>query len=269
MLKIVGKFVLGLATPLTATMIGAYLVQQYVPPRVVTVAPPPPPPPSMMMPASELAKFVSPPAAATDPAALVAAPAASRQVTLPARPAAAPRPAREEAPQQHARMMGKIAAFPAPVIARVHGTVAGGGNGVVAAADIAIADRDTTFVFSEARLGIVPAVVSPFVVYRIGAARAASLWMTAERFHGDAAERWGLIHRSVDGLDLDGAIDDAIANIRAGAPGAQVEARRLAQRVSEMTAEDLATLNAQMRVTEEAVEGLQAFIERRRPGWAE
>lgn len=166
-------------------------------------------------------------------------------------------------------MMGKIAAFPAPVIARVHGTVAGGGNGIVAAADIAIADRDTTFVFSEVRLGIVPAVISPFVVHRIGAARAATLWMTAERFHGDAAERWGLVHRSVDGLELDGAIDQAIANIRAGAPGAQVEARRLAQRVNEMTAEDLATLNAQMRVTEEAVEGLQAFIERRKPGWAE
>ncbi len=171
------------------------------------------------------------------------------------------------------RLLDAIAGFPAPVVARVHGTVAGGGNGLVAAADIAVAAQNAMFVFSEVRLGIVPAVIAPYVVRRIGTGRATSLWMTAERFDGAAAERHGLVHGAVPEDELDESIAKTIALLLAGGPIAQLEARALARLASAgpgpALAGETAALNARLRLSPEGREGLRAFLERRKPAWSE
>jgi methylglutaconyl-CoA hydratase len=171
------------------------------------------------------------------------------------------------------QMLRMISEFPAPVMARVHGVVAGGGNGLVAAADIAVASDDAVFMFSEVKLGIVPAVIAPYVVRKIGVGRSTALWLTAERFDALAAERYGLVHRVVTGDDLDRTIDDTVALLREGSPAAQLEARWLARHAisgpgNEMAAHT-AALNARLRLSPEGREGMAAFLERRKPGWAE
>jgi methylglutaconyl-CoA hydratase len=171
------------------------------------------------------------------------------------------------------RLLDAIDSFPAPVIVRAHGTIAGGGNGLVCAADIAIADDDATFTFAEVKVGILPATIAPYVVRRIGVAKATALWMTGERFDGKAAERFGLVDRAVGSMSLDGAIDDVLAERRTGGPSAQGALRALARQAAAGPSPDLgvelAELNARMRASDEGREGLQAFLERRKPGWAE
>lgn len=171
------------------------------------------------------------------------------------------------------QMLRMISEFPAPVIARVHGVVAGGGNGLACAADITVASDDAFFMFSEVKLGIVPAVIAPYVVRRIGAGRATALWLTAERFDAVTAERYGLVHRVVQGEDLDRAVDDTIALLREGSPAAQLEARWLARHAVSGPDNDMAgytaALNARLRLSAEGQEGMAAFLERRKPGWAE
>jgi methylglutaconyl-CoA hydratase len=151
---------------------------------------------------------------------------------------------------------------PAPVIARVHGHALGGGSGLVACADIAVAARDAVFGFSEVKLGIIPAVISPFVVPKIGA-NARRYFLTGERFGAETALRIGLVHETTD--DLDGSVEHVLGELLAAGPNAVREAKRLVR--SAPGGEETAQTAARLRASEEGQQGLRAFLERRRPDW--
>jgi methylglutaconyl-CoA hydratase len=171
----------------------------------------------------------------------------------------------EDALRLH-RMLEAVDACPAPVVARVQGFALGGGSGLVACADIAVAASDATFGFTEAKLGIIPAVISPFVVAKIGQSHARRLFLTAERFDAETALRIGLVHEVTD--DLDGAVDRILGELSTSGPEATRAAKRL---VSEgpATGEELAQLAARLRAGDEGQEGLRAFLDKRRADWVE
>jgi methylglutaconyl-CoA hydratase len=157
------------------------------------------------------------------------------------------------------RMLETVDLCPAPVIARVHGHALGGGAGLVACADIAVAAPETVFGFSEVRLGIAPAVISPFVLARIGGGAARRYFVTGERFGADVALRIGLVHEIADD------VEPAVADVLAGGPEAVRTAKRLV--LDPGDGEDLARRAAERRTSEEGQEGLRAFLERREPDW--
>jgi methylglutaconyl-CoA hydratase len=160
------------------------------------------------------------------------------------------------------RMLEAIDGCPAPVVCRVHGFVLGGGTGLVSCADIAIAAPDAVFGFSEVRLGIIPAVISPFVLPKLGAS-ARRYFLTGERFSVDVALRIGLVHEVAD--DPAHAVDAVVDSLLAGGPEAVREAKRL---VRERPAGiDTARIAATRRTSEEGQEGLRAFLEKREPSW--
>jgi methylglutaconyl-CoA hydratase len=160
-------------------------------------------------------------------------------------------------------MLKAVAACPAPVVARVQGYTLGGGSGLVACADIAIAASDAVFGFTEVRLGIIPAVISPFVLAKIGPGAARRYFLTGERFGPEVALRIGLVHEVT--ADPDGAADEAVAALLAGGPEAVRAAKRLARErpPGEVTPE----IAAKRRTSAEGQEGLRAFLEKRAPAW--
>jgi len=161
------------------------------------------------------------------------------------------------------RMLESIFRCPAPVIARVQGFALGGGSGLTACADIAVAGEDAVFGFSEVRLGIIPSVISPWVLARIGPAATRRYFLTGERFDAATALRIGLVHEVA--ADPDAAVERIVADLLAGGPVAVREAKRL---VLEPADEDDAVARAaERRTSEEGQEGLQAFLEKRPPGW--
>ena len=162
------------------------------------------------------------------------------------------------------KMLETIDSCPAPVIARVQGHALGGGCGLVACADIAVAAPDTQFAFSEVKLGIIPAVISPFALAKIGESAARRYFVTGERFDAQTALRIGLIHEIAE--DLDGAVDRLLDELRSAGP----EAARHAKKLVLERPDGLATERriAQRRTSEEGQEGLRAFIEKRDPSWA-
>ncbi|MEZ5063650.1 MAG: enoyl-CoA hydratase-related protein [bacterium] len=166
-----------------------------------------------------------------------------------------------------------LANFPRPVVARVQGNVFGGGAGLVASCDIAIVARDARFAFSEVRLGIIPAVISPFVVRRLGAGLARRLFLTGERFDGARAAEIGLAARAVDAESLDEAVNETVEQLLLGSPDAQRRIKVLVQAVSERELEEACGLTPQFiadaRASEDGQEGLLAFREKRKPKWAE
>jgi methylglutaconyl-CoA hydratase len=163
------------------------------------------------------------------------------------------------------RMLETIDRCPAPVVARVHGYALGGGSALVACADVAVAAEDAVFGFSEVRLGIAPAVVSPFVLARIGPGAARRYFLTGERFDAEAAFRIGLVHEVVS--DLDAAVDRIVGDVLKGGPRAVREAKRLVLEPGD--GPDLALRAAARRVSEEGQEGLRAFLEKRPASWLE
>ena len=160
------------------------------------------------------------------------------------------------------RMCEAIDTCPAPVVARVQGYALGGGSGLVACADVAIAARDATFGFSEVKLGIIPAVISPFVLPKIGA-NARRYFLTGERFDADTALRIGLAHELAD--DLDDAVGRVVGELLSSGPEAVREAKRLIR--ERPGGEEAAQTAASLRSGEEGQEGLRAFLEKRTPGW--
>jgi methylglutaconyl-CoA hydratase len=156
------------------------------------------------------------------------------------------------------RMCEAIDRCPAPVIARVHGYALGGGSGLVACADIAIAAPDAVFGFSEVKLGIIPAVISPFVLPKIGA-HARRYFLTGERFDAETALRIGLIEEIAD--DLDAAVDRVVSELLTAGPEAVREAKRLIP--ERPSGEETAQIAARLRAGEEGQEGLRAFLEGR------
>ena len=163
------------------------------------------------------------------------------------------------------RMLQAIDACPAPVVARVQGYALGGGSGLVACADIVVAAADATFGFSEVRLGIIPAVISPFVFVKIGTGAARHLFVTGERFDAQTALRLGLVHEVAD--DLDASVEQRVRAILASGPQATRAAKELARRGPREGAE-LARIAAALRASAEGQAGLRAFLEKRDPPWA-
>jgi methylglutaconyl-CoA hydratase len=171
-----------------------------------------------------------------------------------------------------ARCLRKLDDLDRPVIARVNGNVFGGGVGLVACADIAIGSRAAKFALTEVRLGIVPAVISPYVVPAIGNRAARRLFLTAAPFGADEAKSIGLLHEAVDAEQLDAAVADQVDLVLRGGPLALRAAKKLVRRVSQEDDRDVlgaetARLLAQLRVSPEGREGLTAFLERRKANW--
>jgi methylglutaconyl-CoA hydratase len=153
---------------------------------------------------------------------------------------------------------------PAPVVARVHGYALGGGSGLVACSDIVVADAGTIFGFTEVRLGIVPAVISPFVLPRIRA-HARRYFLTGERFGADVALRIGLVSEVADDGDLDERVDTVLGHLLASGPEAVRAAKELVRvRPGGQAAAEIA---AARRTSAEGQDGLRAFLEKRRPAW--
>ena len=161
------------------------------------------------------------------------------------------------------RMLETIDDCPAPVVARVQGYALGGGSGLVACADIVVAGEDAVFGFSEVRLGIIPAVISPFVLRRIGPGATRRLFLTGERFDAEVALRIGLVHEIAD--DPDAAVERFVADLLAGGPEAVRAAKRLALERPEGI--ETARIAAVRRTSEEGQDGLRAFLEKRDPLW--
>ena len=160
------------------------------------------------------------------------------------------------------RMCERIDTCPAPVVAKVQGYALGGGSGLVACSDIAIATPDATFGFSEAKLGIIPAVISPFVLPKIGA-HARRYFLTGERFDATTALRIGLISEIAERLD--DAVERVVRELLSSGPHAVRAAKELVR--ERPTGEETARIAARLRSGEEGQEGLRAFLEKRTPGW--
>jgi methylglutaconyl-CoA hydratase len=169
----------------------------------------------------------------------------------------------EDALRLH-RMLETLDSCPAPVVARVQGYALGGGSGLVACADVVVAARDATFGFTEVRLGIIPAVISPFVFSRIGTGAARRLFLTGEQFDAATALHIGLVHEVTD--ELDDVVERLVGEILKSGPQATRAAKRLLRERPEQ-GEDLARIAARLRTSDEGQEGLRAFLEKRNPAW--
>ena len=164
---------------------------------------------------------------------------------------------------------------PRPVIGRIHGVAVGGGAGLAAVCDVAVAAASTVFGFPEVRLGIVPAAISPYVIRKIGWSQARRLFLTGERFDAATALRIGLVHEVAPAEDgaLDAAVEAAVGKVLAGGPEAHVRVKRLLKGLNAL-APDGALLDltartiADARGGAEGQEGLSAFLEKRKPRWA-
>ncbi|MEO8190828.1 MAG: enoyl-CoA hydratase-related protein [Acidobacteriota bacterium] len=170
-----------------------------------------------------------------------------------------------------ARMLRAIDACPLPVIALAHGAAIGGGVGLVAAADIAIAAEGTVFSLAEVKLGILPAVISPYVLRAIGSRQARDLFLTGDRFDAADAFRIGLVHQVVPTGELEAAAARRVASLASSAPEAIRAAKKLIEQVTGLGPEEALPLTvrtiAERRASDEAREGLSAFLEKRRPSW--
>jgi methylglutaconyl-CoA hydratase len=161
------------------------------------------------------------------------------------------------------QMFETIDRCPAPVVARVQGHALGGGAGLVAAADIAIADPAALFAFSEVKLGIIPAVISPFALAKIGAGAARRYFVTGERFDATTALRTGLVSEVAE--QLDAVVGHVVAELLSAGPHAARWAKRLVRERPDGS--ETARWIAERRVSDEGQEGLQAFLEKRKPRW--
>lgn len=170
-------------------------------------------------------------------------------------------------------LMMAVANCPLPVVCRVNGAAIGGGVGLVSCCDIAVAVERAKFGFSEVHLGLVPAVISPFVIAKIGVARARELFLTGERFAAGIAKDIGLVHYVVSEEELDKKVNERVQQLLIGAPGAQADAKKLINTIlykpiiemGEFTSE----LFAQRWNSAEGKEGILAYLEKRKPDWQE
>lgn len=168
-------------------------------------------------------------------------------------------------------MLATINDCPKPVIAVAHGNVFGGGVGLVACADLVVARPDAQFRLSEVRLGLTPATISPFVVAKIGQSQARRWFLTAEGFGAAEAAQMGLVHVASD--DPEAQVEAWFANLLLGAPGAIADAKTLIRDVADRPVSfslrsDTADRIADRRASAEGREGLQAFLDKRKPEWA-
>ncbi|HEX5078014.1 MAG TPA: enoyl-CoA hydratase/isomerase family protein [Geminicoccaceae bacterium] len=171
-----------------------------------------------------------------------------------------------------AGLMKTLNELPRPTVARVNGAALGGGTGLVACCDVAIASQQAVFGTTEVRLGIIPAVIGPYVIAAVGVRQARRLMLTGERISAAHAARIGLVHEVVPPERLDAAVEEVVSHLLKGGPHAIAAAKRLARDlagrpIDQALIDDTARRIATLRVAPEAREGLGAFLEKRRPGW--
>ena len=162
---------------------------------------------------------------------------------------------------------------PKPVIARIGGPTRAGGIGLIAACDLAVAVEEATFAFSEVRLGLIPAIISVVVLPKLGVTKGMELFLTGETFDATEAARLGLLNAAVPAEQLDETVDGYVASVLKGAPGALSGCKRLVREVPGMTLDDAfeqtSEWTAEYFGSEEALEGMTAFAQKRPPRWAE
>lgn len=175
-----------------------------------------------------------------------------------------------DAPLALARLLRTVVAFPKPVVARVTGHVRAGGTGLLAACDISVAGPGATFAFTEARIGVAPAVISMTVLPRTDPRAMARYYLTGERFGPQEAARTGLVTLAAD--DVNEALEPVLDGLRRGSPQGLAESKRLVTRevlaAFDRDTGTLAELSARLFASDEAREGMTAFLERREPEWA-
>ena len=168
-------------------------------------------------------------------------------------------------------MFAALADFPKPVVGRLHGGVYGGGVGFCCACDIAVASDDAKFGLTEVRLGILPGLISPYVLRRLGDRNARELMLTGERFDARRALELGVVHHVVPASELDAKVDERAGELLKGGPQAQARIKQLLVRWQEMGWDEyrrsLPETLATVRSGDEARDGLAAFLEKRKPGW--
>ena len=175
--------------------------------------------------------------------------------------------------QQLARCFHAFYSLPQPTLAIVHGAAFGGANGLLAACDMAYCVEDTTFAFSEVKIGIIPATIAPYVVRRVGASYARELMLTGRRFDGSEAARVGLVnHQFLTKEDTEAHARMIIAELKTAAPGALRSCKQLISTVAQVasveeTMDYTARMIADARASDEGQEGMRAFLEKRKPNW--
>lgn len=178
--------------------------------------------------------------------------------------------------ERHARLLAKLLrtldTLPKPTVAKIQGSAFGLGAGLVACCDVSIAASEALFSFSDVKLGVIPALVAPYMVRAIGERATRRYFMTAERFNAGKAKRLGLVHQVVESDELDMAVDFLINHLLINSPAAMLEAKRLladisSQDVSEAALETCIQRIVAVRLSEEGREGIQAMLEKRKPSW--
>lgn len=170
-----------------------------------------------------------------------------------------------------AAMFQVINICPKPVIGRINGAAIGGGMGLVSVCDVVIAVENAKFGFSEVKLGLTPAVISSFVIPKIGPGQARALFLTGERFKAERALHVGLVHYVVTPDELDTHVDKTVQECLAGAPGAIAEAKRMIHKLTPLELSTTLHMNAisiaRRRASDEGQEGMAAFFDKRKPNW--
>ncbi|MEM9174526.1 MAG: enoyl-CoA hydratase-related protein [Myxococcota bacterium] len=169
------------------------------------------------------------------------------------------------------KLLEEMQASPTPIIGRIDGHALGGGNGLAAACDVAIARDDVMFGFSEVRLGVTPAIISVVCLPKMRQGEAMEAFLRGNRFSGAKAAEYGLISRAVPGDELDAAVEEVLADFRRGGPAALGIAKRLVFEVQRKDPAEAmawaAALSAECFASDEAREGMRAFLEKRDPSW--
>ena len=172
-----------------------------------------------------------------------------------------------------AAMFGAVDECPKPIVARIQGAAIGGGVGLVAAADVAVAQEGTVFAFSEVRLGISPATIAPFVARKIGHSQVRALFLTGERFDAARAQAIGLVHEVASEEDLDAVVQEKVEGLLSGGPEALAATKALLRELRDAAPSEVIEITArriaELRTGEEGQEGLGAFLEKRKPAWRE
>lgn len=170
-------------------------------------------------------------------------------------------------------MFQVLNSLPVPLVARVQGAALGGGAGLAAVADIVVAAEDAVFGFTEVKLGILPAVISPYVLAKIGSSAARELFLTGARFSAARAHDIGLVHHVVPAARLDETVDRVVRDLATSGPEAMAVAKALIARIACELPEDVIGLTsesiARQRVSPEGQEGMKAFLEKRKPTWSD
>jgi methylglutaconyl-CoA hydratase len=169
------------------------------------------------------------------------------------------------------RMFAALNALPIPLVGRIQGAALGGGAGLAAVCDIVVADEQAVFGFTETKLGILPAVISPFALAKIGRSAARELFLTGARISAERAREIGLVHAVVPASDLDATVQQYVDELMSAGPEAVAAAKALIPKVASLTVEEAQPITtraiAARRVSDEGQEGLKAFLEKRTPRW--